>query len=128
MRAKILSILRVVGAVVFCSGIATLLSLIFQSHELEFRAKLPFLLLVLIVVVARKQGEAAAILSTISAAMIFAMFLFHPLGSFGVLGKTARSSLAWFLLGGMVCAHLLCPPPKLPKRSSEFSRRHSDLD
>lgn len=125
MRGKVVSALRVPCTVVLSSGMATLLSLIFQSQELKFRAKLPFLFLILIVVVAKKRGEAAALLSTIAAAMIFALFLFHPLSSFSVATKTARSSLAWFLLGGMVCAHMLSPP-KRTKRSSDFSPRDSD--
>src|SRR5262249_46708164 len=112
MRVEALSVLRVAGAVVLSAGIAGLLSLIFQSQELEFRSKLPFVFLILIVIVAKKMGRAAAMLSTIVAALIFALLLFHPLGSFGVDAKGARSSLAWFLLGGMVCAHLLSPPFK----------------
>lgn len=121
MRAKAFSALRVAGAVLLCSATAVLLSLTFQSQDLEFRSKLPLVFLILIVLVARKMGEASAILGTISAALVFAMLLFHPLGSIGVATKAARASLAWFLLGGMVCAHLLSPP------SSKHRRRHSDF-
>ncbi len=122
MREKIISALRVACAVALTSGIAALLSVILQSQELEFRAKLPFVFLILIVIVAKKMGEAAAILSTIAAALVFAFLMFHPLGSFGVVAKTARSSLAWFLLGGMVCAHLLSPAKRPLVRRTQFSR------
>ena len=122
MREKVISALRVACAVALTSGIAALLSVILQSQELEFRAKLPFVFLILIVIVAKKMGEAAAILSTIAAALVFAFLMFQPLGSFGVVAKTARSSLAWFLLGGMVCAHLLSPAKRPLVRRTQFSR------
>jgi K+-sensing histidine kinase KdpD len=128
MRKKIVLILRVAVAALICAGMAAAISLVFQNREIEFRAKLPFLLLIPVVLVARKVGEAAAILGTIAAGLVFAMMLFQPLGSMGVQGKPARASLAWFLLGGMVCAHLLSPPSARTRRTSDFARRDSDFE
>src|SRR5687768_4014349 len=107
MRKRVFFVLRVAVAALICAGLAAGVSLVFQNHDIEFRARLPFLLLIPVVLVARKVGEAAAILGTIGAGLVFAMMLFQPLGSVGVENKPARASLAWFLLGGMVCAHLL---------------------
>jgi K+-sensing histidine kinase KdpD len=122
MPAKAHTALRVTGATLFCAALAALLSLPFQHADIEFRSKLPLVFLVVILLVARKMGEAAAILSTIAAALVFAMLLFQPLGSLGVAAKPARVSLAWFLLGGMVCAHLLSPHPgKTTHRESDLS-------
>jgi K+-sensing histidine kinase KdpD len=126
MRAKLFSALRVVGAVATCSGLAALASLFVRDEDFGFRSKLPLVFLVLIVLIAKKVGEAAAILSTVAAALVFAFLLFQPLGSFGVASKEARSSLAWFLLGGMVCAHLLSPAKSRSAGSSEFSRDTSE--
>lgn len=105
---------------------AVLLSLLFQGQELEFRSRLPFIFLILIVIVAKKMGEAAAIISTVVAALIFAFLLFHPLGSLGVDTKMARSSLAWFLLGGMVCARMLSPRSKRTNSTPDLQRRDTD--
>jgi K+-sensing histidine kinase KdpD len=121
MQARVLTALRVAGATVLCAALAALLSLAFQQQDLDFRSKLPLVFLVLVVLVARKLGEAAAILGTIAAGLVFATLLFQPLGSLGVDTKSARTSLAWFLLGGMVSAHLLSPP------SGKTRRRNSDL-
>lgn len=128
MRKKAWFALRVAAAGLFCAGVAALVSLSFQDHEIEFRAKLPFLLLIPVVLVARKVGEAAAILGTIAAALVFAMLLFQPLNNVAVANKPARASLAWFLLGGMVCAHLLSPPSARTRRTSDFARRDSDFE
>ena len=128
MRKQALFVLRVAIAGMVCAGVAAGISLVFQNHDIAFRAKLPFLLLIPVVLVARKVGEAAAILGTIAAGLVFAMMLFQPLGSFGVENKPARASLAWFLLGGMVCAHLLSPPSARTRRTSDFARRDSDFE
>lgn len=128
MRQKAFFALRVAAAAVLCGGVAAAISLAFQSQAIEFRAKLPFLLLIPVVLVARKVGEAAAIMGTIAAALVFAMLLFQPLNNVGVADKSARASLAWFLLGGMVCAHLLCPPSARTRRTSDFARRDSDFE
>ena len=128
MRQKAFFALRVAMAGIFCAGVAAAVSFVFQSHPIEFRAKLPFLLLVPGVVVARKIGEAGAILGTIAAGLVFAMMLFQPLGSVGVENKPARLSLAWFLLCGMVCAHLLSPHSARTRRTSDFARRDSDFE
>src|SRR5262249_30289028 len=122
MQSKALAALRLVGATALCAALAALLSLAFQHQDIEFRSKLPLVFLILIVLVARKAGEAAAILGTIAAALVFATLLFQPLGSLGVAAKPARTSLAWFLLCGLVCAHLLShPSDKTQQRDSDFS-------
>ncbi|MCI0348739.1 MAG: DUF4118 domain-containing protein [Acidobacteriales bacterium] len=122
MQAKALTALHVAGATALCAALAALLSLPFQQQNLEFRSKLPLVFLIVIVLVSRKFGEAAAILGTVAAALVFATLLFQPLGSVGVAAKLARTSLAWFLLGGMVSAHLLSPPSaKTRRRPSDFS-------
>src|SRR5262245_14431216 len=122
MQARALTALRVAGATVLCAALAALLSLALQHQDLEFRSKLPLVFLIVILLIARKAGEAAAILGTIAAAMVFATLLFQPLGSLGVATKPARTSLAWFLLGGLVCAHLLSPASgKTRRRNSDFS-------
>ena len=126
MPVKALSVLLVAGAIGLCAGMAVLLSVIFQGQDLEFRSRLPFGFLILIVIVAKKLGETAAIISTVVAGLIFAFLLFHPLGSLGVDTKMARSSLAWFLLGGMVCARIVSPLSKRTKRTPELPRRDSD--
>jgi K+-sensing histidine kinase KdpD len=129
MQAKAHVALRLAGATVLCAALAALLSLPLQHSDLELRAKLPLVFLIVVILVARKMGEAAAILGTIAAALVFAMLLFQPLGSLGVTTKAARMSLAWFLLGGMVCAHLLSPPSgKTRRRSSDFSHHGPDAE
>ena len=129
MQAKAHAALRVAGAIALCAALAASLSLAFQHQDLEFRSKLPLVFLIVVVLVARKMGEAAAIMGTIAAGLVFATLLFQPLGSLGVATKPARTSLAWFLLGGMVSAHLLSPPSKKTRRhNSDLSHNSSDAE
>jgi K+-sensing histidine kinase KdpD len=129
MQAKALTTVRVAGGTALCALAAALLSLAFQHQDLEFRSKVPLVFLIVVILVARKAGEAAAILGTIAAALVFATLLFQPLGNWAVAAKPARASLAWFLLTGMVCAHLLSPPSgKERRRNSDFSQDRTDIE
>ena len=129
MPAKAHTALRVAGATLLCSVLAVLVSLPFQHQDLDVRSKVPLLFLLVIVLVTRKMGEAAGIMGTISAAIVFAALLFPFLTSFNMATRPARASLAWFLLGGMVCAHLLSPHSGRARRSdSDFSQDGRDTE
>ena len=63
--------------------------------------------LLVIVPVARLLGRAAGILGTLGAALIFAILLFNPVGSWMVLDDTARTTLGWVMLGGMALSYFV---------------------
>jgi K+-sensing histidine kinase KdpD len=60
-----------------------------------------------VLLVATRCGVAAGVLGSILAALIFAYFLYQPIGSVTVTSKEAREKLAWMLLGGLVLSFLL---------------------
>ena len=129
MPAKAHTALRVAGATLLSAALAVLVSLPFQHQDLEVRSKLPLLFLLVIVLLARKMGEAAAIMGTISATIVFGTLLFPLFSSFNTATRPARASLAWFLLGGMVSAHLLSPHSGRARRSdSDFSHHGRDTE
>jgi hypothetical protein len=49
----------------------------------------------------------AGVIGSVVAAVIFAIFLYQPIGSVATANRTARSNLAWLVLGGLVCSYLL---------------------
>ena len=63
-------------------------------------------------------GVRAGILGTVLAAVIFALFLFHPRGSIQVADNAARANLAWMLLLGVSLSFFFAP-------GSASFRRHS---
>ncbi len=60
-------------------------------------------------VVAIHFGNIAGVLATITAAMIFAVFLFEPWLSLAVRDSVARDRLIWMVLIGIIISDLLGP-------------------
>ncbi len=76
----------------------------------SWRAIVPLLFSVVLLIVALVFGARAGIIGTILAAAIFATFLFHPLGRLRVLDDGARANLGWMLLIGIGFSFLFAPP------------------
>src|SRR3954471_10918860 len=98
------SVTSAIGMLI-CSWSAALLSYFFQNrHGMLF---VPFVLLVVIALVAIRCGVVAGIVGCLLATLIFAVFLYRPLGSPIVANKDARTNLSWLLLGGLAFSYLL---------------------
>lgn len=82
-------------------------SVVAIGHSWEVSVPLVFVTILLLI--SAFFGARAGILGTIMAAVIFAIFLFRPLGSVQVGSDTARANLAWMLLLGISFALLFAP-------------------
>lgn len=95
--------------------IGTLLSAIFASvltllfHRSTLRGFLPLAFVVVLVLLSRKFGVSVSLTGSLTAAIIFAAFLFPPLGSTRVESEQARSSLGWMVLCAVAVSYLLYP-------------------
>lgn len=85
------------------------MSLVFHNRASKVMVPIAFLVVVLLVSV--RFGVSAGILGSAVAALIFAMFLYQPLGNPQVANKSARSNLAWLVLGGFTISYLLGSSP-----------------
>jgi K+-sensing histidine kinase KdpD len=65
------------------------------------RPLVPLFFIAVIVLIALRFGALAGALGAFSATLIFAYFLFTPVGSFKVLKGDARTNLVWMLLIGI---------------------------
>jgi K+-sensing histidine kinase KdpD len=61
-------------------------------------------------------GARAGILGTVLAALVFAGFLFGPVGSIQVANESARANLGWMLLIGIGFSFLFAPPSSTLRR------------
>jgi Kef-type K+ transport system membrane component KefB len=104
-RSMLGRILRPVAGLVICSVLSVGASLLFR--ESSFRKWVPVLFLLFVVFIARILGRLAGVLGTCIAALIFAMFLFSPVGSWVVLDESARNTLGWMTLAGVAISHFL---------------------
>ena len=106
--------LDVVIGILLCGSGASLMALIF--HRSSYVALVPLWFLAVLFAVALRFGFLAGVLGSVLAALIFAVFLFHPYGSLSVENLSARSNLAWMVLGGLVFSYLLGPRRMSGKR------------
>jgi K+-sensing histidine kinase KdpD len=99
-----------------CTGAAVSTAIIFD--QTPWRGIVPIIFLIVILALAILFGTAAGIIGTLVSAMIFAYWLYPPIGNLAVQNAGARSSLAWMLLGGLVISYLLAPgfKPRDPRR------------
>ncbi len=95
--------------------IGTLLSAIFASvltllfHRSTLRGFLPLAFVVVLVLLSRRFGVSVSLAGSLIAAIIFAAFLFPPLGSTRVENEGARASLGWMVLCAVAVSYLLYP-------------------
>ena len=94
--------------VVLCGIAAAGASVVAAGHSWKHMVPLVFTLVLLFI--AGLFGTRVGILSTVLAAIIFAGFLFAPVGNIGVASDTARNNLAWMLLIGIAFSFLFAPP------------------
>jgi K+-sensing histidine kinase KdpD len=73
-------------------------------------AAVPIAFIVIITLVAIRCGALAGMVGALTAAVIFAYFLYKPLGTVSVDDPVARMNLAWLVLGGLACSYLLALP------------------
>ena len=114
-KRRLRQILDATIGTLLCTAAAWAVSAISHGHTWEAWA--PLLFVTVLLVVAGVFGALAGILGTILAAIIFAVFLFPPLGSIHVGDSAARTNLAWMALAGISYAFLFAP-------SNSMFRRH----
>jgi K+-sensing histidine kinase KdpD len=98
-----------------CGIIAVGASVVSLGHSWE--VLVPLIFVAILAVISAVFGARAGILGTILAAIIFAAFLFRPIGSMHVNSEAARGNLAWMLLLGISFSFLFAPT------TSGFRRR-----
>jgi len=86
-----------------CGIAAAALSLLMAN--VPGKPLLPLLFIIVLVAAALRYGVLSAILGSVMATMIFAYFLFVPVGSLTVKKGDARNNLAWMLVVGIPAAY-----------------------
>lgn len=104
-RGMLRRVLQPVAGLILCSLLAAASAILFRQSS--FRKWIPLLFLLFVVLVSKLLGRLAGVLGTCIAALIFAIFLFSPVGSWVVVDESARNTLGWMTLAGMVISHFL---------------------
>jgi len=91
-----------------CALAALALSAAANGHTWKNLA--PLIFTVVLLIIAGLFGSRAGIIGTVLAAMIFASFLFNPMGNIQVADEAARGNLGWMMLIGIGFSFLFAPP------------------
>jgi K+-sensing histidine kinase KdpD len=70
----------------------------------------PLVFTAILLLISSIYGTRAGVIGTVLAAVIFAFFLFNPVGSFSIGNQTAKANLGWMLLLGISFSFLFAPP------------------
>lgn len=96
-------------------AVGTMLSAAFASvfallfHRSTFRGLLPLAFVVVLVLLSGRFGVSVSLTGSVTATIIFALFLFPPLGSTKVDNQSARMTLGWMILCAVAVSYLLYP-------------------
>lgn len=93
-----------VGAVCCAIAAAGLTPVISQT---PFSSFAPLVFLVVIFLVAARFGNFAGMFGTLTAALVFAIFLFEPRFSLMIDNQASRNHLVWMIVIGLVISDLL---------------------
>ncbi|HZI55588.1 MAG TPA: hypothetical protein VFF39_02375 [Verrucomicrobiae bacterium] len=93
---------------VLCGIAAVGMSAAAEGHA--WKNLVPLIFTSVLLVIAALFGARAGILGTILAGLVFASFLFAPMGSVNVANESARANLGWMLLIGIGFSFLFAPP------------------
>jgi K+-sensing histidine kinase KdpD len=93
--------------------------LTFLFHRSTLRGFLPIAFIIVLVLLSRQFGFGVSLTGSLSAAIVFALFLFPPMGSTRVDSDAARMNIAWMILGAVAVSYLL-----YPSNPMDNSRRH----
>jgi Kef-type K+ transport system membrane component KefB len=100
--------LRAVVGFVVCAALSYLSALLFRaSSGME---AVPFGFLVVIAITAALLGRGAGIAGTLSAAMIYSIVLFSPIGSWVIRDAAAKTNLGWMILLGISISYFIAKP------------------
>ena len=91
-----------------CALAALALSAAANGHTWKNMA--PLIFTVVLLIIAGLFGSRAGIIGTVVAAIVFASFLFSPLGNIQVADESARGNLGWMMLIGIGFSFLFAPP------------------
>src|SRR5438874_2710944 len=96
-----------IGAVL-CAIAALGVSAVAAGHKWGVAVPLAFTAILLLI--SSLYGTRAGVFGTVLAAIIFAAFLFNPVGSLYIGSEAAKGNLAWMLLLGISFSFLFAPP------------------
>jgi K+-sensing histidine kinase KdpD len=107
--------LKALGGVLVCGSAALMIAEIAALRPWSVFVPLAFI--PIIVLLSLVFGYQVSIFGSLISALIFAHFMFAPLGHIRIANLTERAMIGWMLLGGIAVPYLLSPDLLKGRRS-----------
>ncbi|HUI84425.1 MAG TPA: hypothetical protein VL240_09385 [Candidatus Binatia bacterium] len=107
MKKSHSAFLRASFGLLLSSGLALAVARVFAGTAVS--VVLPLCFIAVLWILAFRYGFAVGVIGSLLAALIFAHFLFDPLGSWHVNDLAARRNLAWMVAGAIALSFLFAP-------------------
>lgn len=98
---------RPVAGVILCTAAALLFASLSSRNPWPLLTPVAFA--AIIILLASRYGLLVSVLGSITAALVFAYFIYPPLGSFRVASQTERDHLGWMMMASIALSYLLLP-------------------
>ncbi len=119
-KPRILKLLNFLIGAGLCASVAVFVCLIFPISAQ--RAAVPMIFTLVIIAMAMRFGAGAGVLGCLLSAIIFALFLFKPMGSVAIANPSAKSNLLWMILLGVPGSYLFAPIEAEPAKDDKQSK------
>jgi len=106
---------------VLCAALSAAVSFLGRSQT--GKSALPIWFLAVVTVIVFRFGSLAGVLGTILSAMIFAAYLFEPLGRLAVHNTDQKNNLMWMVLVGLAISMFGQPQAKKPLSPEENTEK-----
>ena len=73
----------------------------------------PLVFIAVLILLAYRYGLLVSVIGSAMSALIFARFLYAPVGDFGIENAAAKTNLGWMILGAVCVSYLLLPPSNI---------------
>lgn len=114
---RIPSKFKVLLGTMLCGTLAVVVSVMGQTKP--GKSALPIWFLAAVMLIIFRFGSLAGILGTIASGIVFAVYLFEPLGRLAVHDGVQKNHLMWMVLVGLALSIFGRPPETKPASSKE---------
>ncbi len=111
---KLSALIHPAVGILLCLGASLGLAYLFAGKPIS--TALPLAFISVLCLLTWWYGVAVGVVGSLMSALIFAHFMFDPMGSWHVADAAARRNLFWMVLGGISLSYLLAPPGEKPRR------------
>jgi K+-sensing histidine kinase KdpD len=106
--------MRTVVGVLLSTAAAFVTAFVFAGRP--SRVFIPLLFVFVLIAFAARYGVLVSVIGSAITAIIFARFMYSPLGSLNVESAAGKANLGWMMLCAITISYLLFPPSNISRK------------